>query len=396
LFRWRFGDGSPISTADRPRHEYILPGGYRPALVVFDLAGRSAQSTRRVRARDQAGNAPPSLGIQTPSQLGDEALDAALSATVMPGTGTPGEVFWELGNGSVAIGSSVTGRYEAGRTWATATVVDGLGLPSTDKVEIAVRRSGRMPPFCAATADPPAAFLADATASVNVQWIGFRTPGSDAIASASWVIDGQPVSAGQTQIAYGVAEAGWHHGALTVVDQNGLQCTDSLWVLVGAPGGGGVVPPRILESGAGGPMQCNSPYTARAPIALGSGPLVWSLDATASPAGMTVDAATGVVTWNPDPLTATEISYVLVATTPGGAASDSVTITLPYHCESVSLGTCGGCGAGTGTGRGAGAPAVGLLLGLALWVMRRGQESRRRVAVVRVRQRAEDARAGRA
>ena len=366
-YRWRFGDGSPLSFLPQPAHRYLLPGGYRPALTLFDAIGQSDQARREVSIRSRSGRLPPTLVIDMPPLLtGDESLETALHTIVTSGDSPAGTVHWDLGNGAFETGASVIGSYRPGRTWATAMVVDDDGLPATDKVEIAVTRSGKVPPFCVAAVDPPVAVI-PAAGRAQVDWIGWRSPGSKPLTSVSWSIEGVVSAGGAVPGLY--STAGWRRGVLTVIDEDGLTCTDSVALLVldAASTAQPTVPPHILDTGVKGAIDCAAEYTGREALASGTGPLSWFIS-NASQTDLDIDPSTGVVTWGKHAIAGLgQVSYTLVVQGPD--ASDLASVTIPYTCgDRADLGTRCGCGAAGG-----GPAFAGLLL-----LLLRARRSRRR------------------
>ncbi|HEY8206292.1 MAG TPA: putative Ig domain-containing protein [Myxococcaceae bacterium] len=372
-FRWRLGDGSPLFFRSDPFHAYLLPGGYRPAMVLFDGVGRSDQAARQVLIADQDGNLPPSLAILTLPPSGMNSLNVVLDAQSTDGSAATGPIRWDLGNGASAQGPSAGATYGPGRYWATATTVDPNGLMAMDKVEIAVAGDDRVPPLCAASADPPVAFATPANGGqVNVDWIAWRTPGTRKLASVLWTIDG--VSSTQGVVSRPYSSTGWHHGSLTVTDEDGLTCTDSVSVLVlNSVTTTPAIPPRILDPGVAGPIDCKVDYAGRAALASGQGPLTWSLANPQVP--LSIDGGTGAVTWTPTVLTGTDqVTYVLQVSGPTG--TDRADVVIPYACKAPgTLGTTCGCGE-----TGGGTAIAGLAL-LVLWAAAR----RRSAVLVRVR-----------
>jgi len=360
-YRWRFGDGSPLSFRDDPFRGYLMPGGYRPSLVLADGVGRTDETSRPVQVADRAQNTPPIVTILTPPPSGVNALDVALQAEVDGGSSAAGPIRWDLGNGAFAEGPDAGASYGPGRYWATASAVDQNGLPATDKVEIAVAQDDRVPPFCAATVDPTFVNASGADGGrASVDWIAWRAPGTKPIASVTWSIDGVAFGAGEVNQQY--STAGWRRGTLTVTDEDGLQCTDQVAMLV-VSGSANVaeLPPRILDPGVSGPIDCSAPYVGRPPIASGTGPLRWSkVDSSQE---VSVDGA-GTMTWTPVVIPdLDQVTYTLRVSNTAGF--DQVAVKVPYQCKrDVLLKTCG-------CGEGGGAPAVVGLALLALWAASR-------------------------
>jgi hypothetical protein len=262
-YRWRFGDGSRLGFRADPFRAYLLPGGYRPSLVLADGVGRTDQTSRSVQVLDRSGRLPPLVSILSPPQTGVNALDVALQAQSEDGLVPTGPIRWDLGNGAYAEGGDAGASYLPGRYWATASTVDSNGLPATDKVEIAVARDGRVPPLCAATVDPTVVNAAGADGGrATVDWIAWRAPGTKKIASVSWKIDGVAYATGVVSLQY--STAGWRRGYLTVTDEDGLKCRDSVAVLVlNTAATAPAIPPRILDPGVSGPINCRDPYAGR-------------------------------------------------------------------------------------------------------------------------------------
>src|SRR6185295_9444684 len=304
--------------------------------------------------------------ISTPPPTAVNALDVALQAQVATGSSAAGPIRWDLGNGAFAEGEDAGASYGPGRYWATASAVDQNGLPATDKVEIAVSRDGAVPPLCAATVDPTFANASSADGGrASVEWIAWRAPGTKKIASVTWSIDGVAFGAGEVNQLY--STAGWRRGTLTVTDEDGLRCTDQVAMLViTSPPTAGDLPPRILDPGVSGPINCRDPYVGRPPMASGIGPLRWSALDPSQP--VSVDDA-GTMTWTPAVLPdVNEVTYTLRVA--NAAGSDQLAVKVPYECKrDAALKTCG-------CAEGGGAPAAAGLALLALWAA-----SRRRSAV---------------
>ncbi|HEY8206293.1 MAG TPA: PKD domain-containing protein, partial [Myxococcaceae bacterium] len=236
LFRWRFGDGAWPGTDPQPFHRFALPGGYRTHLTVRDIAGQSAVADQPV----QAGLArlAPTVRITSAQPLqGDNSVSATLSAQVTVAAGQSVAAYrWNLGDGTNVSGTLGAGQpvpdvpvsYGPGRWFPQLLVVDGTGLPATDKVEVVVSKDGAPPPDCLATIEPTAVFLSSAAPVLGARFRAFQLPTGAPLEDTDWRVDGQDQPHDQAVIPQTYDAGGWHHGELTVRDENGLRCRDSV------------------------------------------------------------------------------------------------------------------------------------------------------------------------
>jgi PKD repeat protein len=105
-YTWLFGDGSPPSNEQAPRHVYRLPGRYWATLEVRDAKERSASYMAEIWV-DAADETTPSSAdaftarIELDTDWGDAPLTVKLrGSTDGPGATPPFEYSWEFGDGT--------------------------------------------------------------------------------------------------------------------------------------------------------------------------------------------------------------------------------------------------------------------------------------------------------
>jgi hypothetical protein len=344
FLRWRFGDGSLPSAADFPVRRFLLPGGYRPHLTVWDELGRSDQTDRPMKVMHGTA-VPPTVKLTSKDgHRGKAPFSTELEAIITPGSSEVALVRWNLGDGRVAFGTKVSVTYGAGRFWPSVAVVDRNGLAGTDKAELVVLDDVREPPECMAAAEPPVVFL-DASGQAFTRYVSLVVDGSSPVATVDWELDAASVPRTR-QISRTYGAPGWHHGVVTVKDGNGLQCIDDVWVAVVQPPQNGQVgvPPVIVDPAARS-GECGKSLDVEPLVAVGTGPVQWT--AEQGPDGLFVDAA-GQIAWTPPAGLKGDIAFDAVATTPWGSDRRKVTLSISCVNQLDFRTTACGCGAGGG------------------------------------------------
>ena len=121
---WDYGDGSSGIGAS-VSHVYALPGTFVATVRAVDAGGTAATSTVLVNV-SAAGPALP-VSIASSAASGPAPFGVTLNASATGGT-APYNVTWDLGDGTMAWGSSLTHTYSVQGTYvATATVRDASG-----------------------------------------------------------------------------------------------------------------------------------------------------------------------------------------------------------------------------------------------------------------------------
>lgn len=133
-YGWTFGDGTS-ATGPTPAHAYATPGTYVVTLTVTDNQGLGASDTASV----QATNRPPV------ANAGPDQTAAPGASITFDGSGSldPDGVItslaWDFGDGTSAVGQTVTHAYTTAGTYAaTLTATDNLGARANDTATIAV------------------------------------------------------------------------------------------------------------------------------------------------------------------------------------------------------------------------------------------------------------------
>ena len=368
LFRWRFGDGAWPGTDRQPFHRFVLPGGYRTHLTVWDSAGRYARADQPV----QVGltRLAPTVRIDSAQPLeGNESLSTTLEANVSPGSSPTVVAYrWDLGGGTDPISGTLDGgavpgvpvTYGPGRYFPRLMVVDGNGLVATDKAEVVVSKEGAPPPDCLATLEPTVLVLS--TLATGARFRAFQVATGARLRETDWRIDGQDQPQDQAVVGMAFDAGGWHHGELSVRDEDGLYCRDGVDLAVIGSASGNPIPPRIVDPGNGA-ATCGQGYDGGVPVAsdpIGLG-VTWTLEN--GPPGATMDGQ-GRLSWTPPPASTDPGHFTVRATSSAG--SDVATATVTVECEGRTLKTCG-CGAEGGLS------ALAALFALGAWGRRRAR-----------------------
>jgi PKD repeat protein len=355
LFSWRSGDG-PIALLRLEYlavHRYLVPGGWNAEVRVRDAFGKEATDRASVQITDAQGRLPPVARI------------LALAQQTAPGTFTfscdcssdlgPLTYRWDFGDGQRSNDSAPTVTYAPGRYHPTLIVVASNGLFAWDSIEVVVDGEGSVPPTCVGWAQPVAAGPAPLSTHLGALY----SAGTAAISNVQWEIDGQVLA--RSDVAY-TFSAGFHEAKLRVDAADGQVCTATLPIFSQASPG---TVPAMIVSEPPGASRCGLKW-AYQPIAMGTGPFTWKL--TNAPEGMSLNDATGELSWMPDPRLG-PTTFTITATDSDGDYDQAVTLEVP--CREVTLQTCG-CGAADGFPAFAGAA----LLWLTLRPRRRAQRDR--------------------
>jgi hypothetical protein len=295
--RWDFGDGSGPSYTERTTHEYLRPGGYVARLQVADSLGGTAAGSAQIAVTDE-GLVPPLARIVASATEGADALEVTLSCDCTPGSAPINAYLWELGDGTVATGSTVTHVFSPGAHEVRLVVTDENGLSAIDRRQIVVLAGGQLPPEVFAQASPVAG---EAPLTVTLSADAGDLDGQ--VGDVQWEFsDGQRLAGDVVERTF--AEPGLYVATATVVDDDGLEASVSIEVQVT---GGGDVPP-VVVSVPSTTARVGEPWTYDddgAPAARGDRPLLWGLGKSVdgelfgAPPGATVDRPTGRVAWTP-------------------------------------------------------------------------------------------------
>jgi len=124
-FRWDYGDGDESTGLDAVSHSYTKKGSYAVELTVEDDADRRGWASVPVEVGDCTGVRASILG----AACAEPGAPQGLAAEVNGGDSESLEYGWNLGDGTLAHGRSVTHRYvDAGEYVATLIVRDQDGF----------------------------------------------------------------------------------------------------------------------------------------------------------------------------------------------------------------------------------------------------------------------------
>jgi len=364
-WRWDAGDGSLLPASPKTEHTYRVPGRYEVRLTVTDCADASSTSAPLVvTITDAEQRHAPTVTIDSLERDAEDPLKvlARMSAVDADGDAVVAQR-WNFGEGAQVSGASAEHTYSAaGRYLIEASATDATGLVGRAETAIVVGDvDPEGVPAVHVTADPVAG-----PAPLVVQFEAFVEGYGQQL---SWDF-GDGVGAGpKTSLTarHTYDDPGIYRARAHAASEKGVG-VGGVTVTVTAPDGG--VPPRILsqpswDGEAGHPYHYDDDDTVdmsgsrlniefRLGKQIGSQLLNW-------PAGMTVDATTGRISWTPSRDQAREPQRVtLVVSNDHGSDFQDWSVTVKGRPPGDDA--CG-CGAGR-----PGSPAGSALLGL-LWLL---------------------------
>jgi MYXO-CTERM domain-containing protein len=339
---WIWGDGTVAGYGAMAKHAYARAGTYPVKLRLYDSAGQVAEVSDTVEVMDAACTAPRSVRISGGPLTADGTLSATL--TCEGEVGDPAAVYvWDFSDGATERGKTVTHSFSPGAYLVRVQVTTGDGCRTWAETWVKVTSSGRQPPICAVSATPSAG-----PAPLSVSWEAVYGDADGTVSEAVWKFsDGVSADARRYDalITRALEAPGTLRGTLEVKDANGLVCRASRTVEASL---GPIFPPAIVTSPATG-ATCGTAYAygedgrARAE---GTPPFTWSLGrgGTGVPEGMTVDSATGQISWTPKkPGPAGPQRVALVVENPAGTAVQDFLVQVECadqgcNCSSGSAG----------------------------------------------------------
>ncbi len=356
-YEWNFGDGSPPAFAPIVTHTYVAPGGYVAELRLRD--GRNPDSRSRVFIQvGRDGQKPPTAQIVADVTEGNNALTVSFGCLCSDGSAPLTRWRWELGEGNVVYSESVTHSFEPGQHEVQLEVTDSNGLSARHEVVIRVSEDNAQPPDCAAFASPPAGEV-----PLEVKLIGKAQGFRGLPLRTRWEVSGGEYDA--SDVTLPISDPGVRQAAFTAEDSEGLECRSTVWITATKDG---EVPP-VIEGSANAEALCGQPW-AFSPTARSMGQVSWSGD---MPEGMTLDPATGALSWTPAP--AQQGRHAVKVQAQNRAGSDEERFEVEVLCPELVYETGWGCALG---GREAGTGLWLLLLGAAGGVLLRSRRLRRR------------------
>jgi PKD repeat protein len=370
---WTFGDGSNREYVPITRHTYLLPGGYVSRLKVVDVLGVSDTEAQTIAVLVPPNVRPPLAQIQASALSGSEPLEVQFGCDCQEGDTAIRAYVWNFGDGTTSAELAPRNLYAAGTYDVSLEVVDEYGLTAIDRVQIVVSQAANLPPQCYVSASPPAG---PAPLDVGFSAV-FYDPDGDLV-SRGWTFDDGYQSTEPTLLRH-YGNAGNHAAEFRAVDSTGAPCSARVEITVLSPEG--VRPPRIVSI-PNGKTTCFEPYQydgdARVSAA-GEQPMTWTIGQRigdtfiGAPAGMSIDPASGEITWIP-PVGAPTTEHVVV-TVRNEAGIDVQTFDVEVACGGVLTGDGGGSSScSCNAARENRSPAIGLLL-LGWLVVRRRKKS---------------------
>jgi MYXO-CTERM domain-containing protein len=275
---------------------------------------------------------------------------------------------WTFGDGDESTLAAPTHVYAgAGGYQVRLEALDETsGELGFDTLDVAVSSGGKQPPIVRAFADP-----VGGEAPLTVTFAAQLGDPDGTVVSHEWSL-GEGDTSTEDSPRKTFTQPGTFHVELRAVDNDGLQSTSALDIQVTR---GGVLPPSLLSmperSGTVG-----APYHY-APKARGGRPLTWSLGKTVNgvttdaPRGMTVDPASGELSWTPAADQAGAQTVTLAVENPAGADFQDFVITVAGPGSPAP-----GCGCTIGeAGPSPAGPRLLLALAVLLLVLRRARRA---------------------
>lgn len=368
-YAWNFGDGTPDSFGANAAHVYTAPGGYRARLTVSDQLGGT--SSDEVLVAVGTGDAqPPSARIVADKVRGRDRLEVQFHCDCSDPQGRPLTALWEFGDGDRAGSLDATHLYEKAGVYQVRVTVANDVLIARDQIQVTVTQGDKEPPearlfaFPAEGSAPLLAHFTTAARDLDGTIRARRIELPEGLSSESAAVD------------YTFDEPGVYPIRFEATDNDGLSSSDTIEVVVRNEQGD--VPPRVLSVGArvgtvGQPYRYDDDgkVTAR-----GTQPFSFTLGkpefgtVAGVPDGATIDAVTGELKWVP---TQRGVQRLVVAVSnPAGTTYQEWAVNVLPGAEASLVTVQGGLGCSASPSAG----GVGLLLAVALLVLRRRSQLR--------------------
>ncbi len=266
---WSFGDGTTALGWPAISHTYPAAGTYDVTLTLTDSQSNRSSTKHRLTITDPLPAVPvPDIQVSTLSPLAGQSVSFD-GRNSKPSTLTDSAFAWDFGDGATATGKQASHAYAAGSYTAKLTLTDTANQTATTSVNIDVQPV--QPPQAVIEALPN-----PAVAGNPVTFDAGNSQAAAAITGVQWDFgDGQTGSGSPIDHTY--PAAGQYNATLTLTDENGLQDTAAVTILVNPAA---INPPQAVISPVA-PVEDGQPVTLDAsPSQPGDSPIVayfWDL-----------------------------------------------------------------------------------------------------------------------
>ncbi len=299
-YSWDFGDGSPTRTGFVPTlvHGYPLAGAYNVKLTAQNRFLETDTSTVTVKVT-HLGGLPPQVRILASPSTGAAPLAVDFSCDCAEGSAAFIGKEWDYGDGEGSTRDSPSHVFsQSGGYNVKLRVTDANGMEGNDSFYVAVGLGNRLPPFARARATP-----VTGDTPLSVQFLAEFGDPDGVVVSRRWILpDGSQLTDSDPSTVLSLV--GQTTTRLEVTDNDGLTSSDQVDIRVTR---NGLLPPHIISTPAlagvvGDPYQYDEDGR---PTARGGQPLQWEVGKVVdgqrvnAPDGITVDEATGRLTWTP-------------------------------------------------------------------------------------------------
>lgn len=372
VFDWDLGDGTPTRSGLQVvslLHGYPEPGGYQVHLTVHNASLNTSTAVGPVQVTS-GGLAPPRAHISMDVSSGPAPLAVTFHCDCQQGSSPIVAYAWDFGDGGGSNRADASHVYQGpGGYSVKLRVLDQNGLSAQDGAQVAAMAGTKVPPFARARALP-----VSGDAPLAAQLVSEFGDPDGVVVSRRWTLaDGR--SADNADPSWVFDAVGTFQAQLVVTDNDGLTASDTVEVRATK---NGLLPPKIVSTAvAVGAVGVPYVYGFEGhATAIGGRPVTWELGKASgggrvnTPAGMSIDPASGLVTWTPRKDQVGDVVVSLTATNAAGSDVQDFTVTVVDRSGFYLI----GCAAWPGGGPGlAGAAAV---VALALARRRRGRYGR--------------------
>ena len=231
-YLWDFADGETANTAN-PTHIFTAPGTYEVMLTVSDEEGLQDSTTVTivVDAPDPVNLPPTAVASATP-RTGEAPLEVSFTGSASTDDNAVSAYDWDFLDGQTSQETDPVHTFtDPGTYEVVLTVSDGEGLQDSATVTIVVDAPDpvNLPPTAVASANPPSG-----EAPLEVSFTGSASTDDNAVSAYDWdFLDGQ--TSQETDPIHTFTNPGTYEVVLTVSDEEGLQDSTTVTIVVDAP-----------------------------------------------------------------------------------------------------------------------------------------------------------------